>query len=185
MKKLFSIFSLVAATVLFYSCSGPQGLSGPIGPQGPQGVPGLDGGLEYAKAFEVVADFTADNGYGFVEAYGFDVFPADVTLVYMIWDVLEDGTEIWRPLPQTAYLDQGLLTYNFDFTQSDVSIFMDGTISNFASLSDAYRLGQTFRVVVIPTEFLANARMDLSYEGVTKAFGIKESDFKKHAKVTQ
>ncbi|SOE19755.1 hypothetical protein SAMN06298216_0256 [Spirosomataceae bacterium TFI 002] len=179
MKKLFSIF---AASIIFLSCSGPQG---PIGPQGPEGIPGLDGGLEYAKAFEVVADFTQANGYGFVEEYGFDVFPADVPLIYMIWDVLENGTEVWRPLPQSAYLSQGILTYNFDFTDTDVSIFMDGTVNDFGTLSEAYRIGQTFRVVVVPAEFLAGGRMDLTYEGVTKAFNIKESDFKKHPKATK
>jgi hypothetical protein len=184
MKKLFSIFPVLISVFIFASCSGPRGFDGPIGPQGPQGVPGLDGGIEYAKAFEVVADFTKANGYGFVEPYGFEVFPADVPLIYMIWDKLEDGTEIWRQLPQSAYLQQGILTYNFDFSTQDISIFMDGTINDFGTLPEAYRLGQTFRVVVVPADFLAGGRMDLSYETVIKAYGIKESDFKKHPKVT-
>lgn len=180
MKKLLSIFTVFATVFVFISCSGPRGFDGPVGPQGPQGIPGLDGGLEYAKAFEVTTDFTAANGYKLLEPYGFEVFPADVPLVYIIWDVLDNGTEIWRPLPQSAYLQQGILTYNFDFTQDDITIFLDGTVADFGTLSEAYRLKQTFRVVVVPADFLAGGRMDLSYESVTNAYGIKESDFKKH-----
>ncbi len=176
MKKLLFIFSVLV--IGFTSCRGPAGFDGPQGPQGPQGPPGQDGGLVYASAFEMVVDFTPANGFQIVEPYGFEVFPADVPLVYIRWDVADDGTEIWRPLPQSAYLNQGILTYNFDFTDQDVSVFLDGTITNFASLDPVYLNEQIFRVVVVPAEFLSSGRMaSKSYNDIIETFNIKESDF--------
>lgn len=175
MKKLLSA-SFVAILFAISSCSGPVGPIGPQGLPGPQGVPG---GIEFAKVFEIVTNFTAANDYSLVEPYGFEVFEADVTLVYVLWDVLEDGTDVWRLLPQTAFLDNGILSYNFDFTLADVSIFLDGTVPNFANVPDSYRIDQVFRVVVIPAEFVAGGRQDFSYEKITKAYNISEDSFTK------
>ncbi len=72
------------------------------------------------------------NNYQFIEPYGFDVFPFDVTLVYILWDSV-NGQDIWRLLPQTVDFNDGDLIYNYDFTQDDVSFFLDGT-TNFATL---------------------------------------------------
>lgn len=176
MKK--SLFTLAALFALFAfnSCTGPIGPQGFQGPEGPQGAPG---GIEFAKAFEITTNFTAANEYSLLEPYGFEVFEADVTLVYVLWDVLENGDAVWRLLPQTAYLTDGILTYNYDFTLSDVSIFLDGTVPNFATVPEGFRIDQTFRVLVIPTEFLAGGRQDFTYEKVTKAFNISEASFTK------
>ncbi|UBM58934.1 hypothetical protein LAG90_19230 [Marinilongibacter aquaticus] len=172
MKKIFAL--LIPSLFLFAACQGPQG------PQGPQGVPGQDGGLEYATAIELVVDFTPANNYQIVENFGFDVFPADVPLVYILWDTDDNGTEIWRPLPQTTFLTQGALIYNYDFTQADFSLFLDGTISDFSSLSSGYLNNQVFRVVVVPAAFLQTARLaDKSYETITGALGLSDSDFVK------
>lgn len=173
MKKLLSIFAPLAVIFTISSCSGP------VGPIGPQGPPGLNGGIELAKAFEIVTDFAASNDYSLLEPYGFEVFESDVTLVYVLWDADGDGNAIWRMLPQTAYLDNGLLTYNFDFTFSDVNIFLDGTVPNFASVPDAYLLDQIFRVVVIPAEFVAGGRQDFSYENITEKYGLTDASFKR------
>lgn len=175
MKKLLFFASVMV--IAFSSCRGPAGFDGP---QGPQGVPGQDGGLVYASAIELIVDFTAANDYAIVEPFGFDVFPADVPLVYIKWSEHDDGTEIWRQLPQTAFLNQGILTYNFDFDQLDFSVFLDGTFADFGVLDESYRNNQVFRVVVVPAEFIETARLSSkSYESITKTFGIKESDFTK------
>jgi hypothetical protein len=175
MKKLFFLASVLL--VGFTSCSGPAGFDGPIGPEGPAGQ---DGGLVYASAIELIGDFTPTNDFQIVEPFGFDVFPADVALVYIKWDQLDDGTELWRQLPQSAYLKQGILAYNFDFTTADFSLFLDGTVPDFAALDPIYLNNQVFRIVVVPAEFLETGRLGAkTYENVTKAFGIKESDFVK------
>lgn len=173
MKKLLSAFFV---TILFAvsACTGPIG---PQGVRGPEGIPGEPGGIEYAKAFEFITNFTSSNDYSVVEPYGFEVYESDVTLVYVLWDVLEDGTDVWRLLPQTAYLTNGILSYNFDFTLADVSIFLDGTVADFGAVPATYRIDQVFRVVVIPAEFVAGARQDFTYEKVTKAYNISDKSF--------
>ncbi len=175
MKKLLSVF-FVTILFAFNSCTSPIG---PQGFSGPEGIQGEPGGIEYAKAFEFITNFTANNDYSVVEPYGFEVLESDVTLVYVLWDVLDDGTNVWRLLPQTAYLTNGILSYNYDFTLADVSIFLDGTIANFSTVPDTYRIDQVFRVVVIPAEFVAGGRQDFTYDKVTKTYNISEKSFTK------
>ncbi len=141
MKKLLSLLCLL---VLITACEGDQG------PPGPPGPPGSDGGLLVSGAFEIEIDFNANNNYEFVEPYGFDVFPADVTLVYIRWEVI-DGQEIWRLIPQNVIFQEGTLIYNYDFTQEDVRFFLDGTI-DFGILDSSYTQNQVFRVVVVPAD---------------------------------
>jgi len=146
MRKITYIF--LALTFLFTACEGPQG---PPGFDGFDGFDGQDGGLIVSSAFEIVVDFNNENDFEFIEAYGFEVFPSDVTLVYILWDTL-DGQDIWRLMPQNVYFDDGsVLTYNFDFTQEDVRFFLDGT-ADLPTLDDVWTQGQVFRVVVVPAD---------------------------------
>jgi hypothetical protein len=118
--------------------------------EGDPGPPGVDGGLLVSSAFEIVIDFNTDNNYSFIEAYGFDVYPSDVTLVYILWDTV-NGQDIWRLLPQTVEFEDGTLVYNYDFTQTDVSFFLDGT-TDLNNLDDEWTQNQVFRVVVVPAD---------------------------------
>lgn len=136
--KLISYLILTFAALFVMSCEGDPG---------PQGPPG---GLLVSSAFEIEIDFNASNGYSDVEAYGFNVFPSDVTLVYILWDTV-NGQDIWRLLPQTVEFTNGTLIYNFDFTQSDVSFFLDGTV-NLDTLGPEWTQNQVFRVVVVPAD---------------------------------
>jgi hypothetical protein len=146
MRKIAYIF--LALTFLFTACEGPQG---PPGFDGFDGLDGQDGGLIVSSAFEIVVDFNIDNDFEFIEGYGFEVFPSDVTLVYILWDTL-DGQDIWRLMPQNVYFDDGsFLTYNFDFTQEDVRFFLDGT-TDLPTLDDVWTQDQVFRVVVVPAD---------------------------------
>lgn len=120
------------------------------GEQGPPGPPGFDGGIVVSSAFEIEIDFNIANDFSFVEPYGFDVFPSDVTLVYILWDTIE-GQDIWRLLPQNVLFENGVLIYNYDFTQSDVRFFLDGSV-NLAALDPVWTQNQTFRVVVVPAD---------------------------------
>ena len=116
-------------------------------------------------------DFTAENNYEFIEAYGFDVFPTDVTLVYVLWETF-DGQDIWRLTPQTVQFDDGNLVYNYDFTQTDVRFFLEGS-TDFSTLDTSYTLSQVFRVVVIPADNLG--RTDLTdFDTVSSFYGITD-----------
>lgn len=146
MRKITSL--LFASLFILTACTGPQG---PPGFDGFDGLDGQDGGIIVADAFEIEIDFNADNNFEFVEPYGFDVFPSDITLVFIEWDV-EDGETIWRLLPQNVFFDDGsILVYNFDFTQQDVRFFLDGT-TDFNTLDDVWTQNQAFRVVVVPAD---------------------------------
>jgi hypothetical protein len=142
MKRLLSLFTVFA--LLLTACEGEQG------PPGFDGFDGLDGEIIASSAFEIVVDFNEENNYEYIEAYGFNVLPSDVTLVYILWDII-NGQDVWRLMPQTVSFDDGSLVYNFDFTQQDVSFFLDGT-TDFSTLGDVWTQGQVFRVVVIPAD---------------------------------
>jgi hypothetical protein len=142
MRNILSL--LFMATLLFTSCEGDQG------PPGFDGVDGLDGGIIVSSAFEIEVDFNLANNYEIIEPYGFDVFEFDVTLVYILWETA-DGQDIWRLVPQSVEFIDGTLTYNYDFTQNDVRLFLDGTI-DFSLLGPEWIQNQVFRVVVIPAD---------------------------------
>ena len=143
MKRLFSLFTVFA--LIFTSCEGPQG------PPGFDGLDGLDGEIIASSAFEIVIDFNTDNDFEYIEAYGFNVLPSDVTLVYILWDTI-NGQDIWRLMPQTVYFDNDTnLVYNFDFTQDDVRFFLEGT-TDLNTLDDIWTQDQVFRVVVVPAD---------------------------------
>ncbi|MCA0133189.1 hypothetical protein [Winogradskyella alexanderae] len=166
MRKLVSFFTVF--TLLFLACEGPQG---PPGFDGRDGLNGLDGEVIASSAFEIVLDFTPANNYEFIEPYGFNVLPTDVTLVYISWEV-DNGQDVWRLLPQTEYFNDGVLVYNYDFTQTDVRFFLDGT-TDFSLLDPSYTDAQVFRVVVVPADNVG--RIDISnLEAVQEAFGITE-----------
>ena len=142
MRNILSL--LFISTLLFTSCEGDQG------PPGFDGVDGLDGGLIVSSAFEIEVNFNQANNYQIIEAYGFDVFEFDVTLVYILWEIV-DGQDIWRLVPQSVEFIDGTLTYNYDFTQNDVRLFLDGT-TDFSILTSEWTQNQVFRVVVIPAD---------------------------------
>ena len=139
MKKLVSLLSVL----LFMSCVVEEGIDG------------RDGGLIVSSAFEIVVDFNANNNYEIVEPYGFDVFEYDVTLVYILWET-DNGQDVWRLLPQSAiFVGGATLTYNFDFTQTDVKLFLEGT-ANFDNLSAVWTQDVVFRIVVVPADNVSN-----------------------------
>lgn len=160
-KKITAFLLIIVATVLA-SCEGPMG---------PPGSPGEDGYNFVGTTFEFTGDFTAANNYQMVFNFldnGSDPYESDVILAYILW-TNEDGLDFWRPLPQTTYFPSGaILQYNFDFTGDipndrivDMSVFLDGDV-DFPSLSPDYTRNQTFRVVVVPSDFMSMANVDAS-----------------------
>jgi len=168
MKRLLSLFTVF--TLLLTACEGP------MGPPGFDGLDGLDGEIIASSAFEIEVDFNDANNFEYIEAYGFEVLPSDVTLVYILWDT-DNGQDIWRLMPQTVYLDDSsTLVYNFDFTQEDVRFFLDGT-TDFNALDDVWTLGQVFRVVVVPADNVDG--VDVSdINAVLSASDIQSFDFR-------
>jgi hypothetical protein len=168
MKRILFLIP-VLTLLLLTACQGDQGLPGF------DGQDGLDGGIFVASAFEIVVDFNEDNNYQLIESYGFEVFPSDVTLVYIEWET-DNGEPIWRLLTQTEYFDDGVLVYNYDFTQDDVRFFLDGTV-DFNTLDDAWTQNQAFRVVVVPADNvdgLDTSNLDLMMQvGNIEGFNIR------------
>ena len=141
MKRIVS--ALFVFSLLLFSC------------QGEDGIDGQDGGIFTASAFEIEIDFNNANSYEYFEDYGFQVYPSDVTLVYILWET-NNGQDVWRLMPQQVAFDQGtdnesVLIYNYDFTQTDVRFFLDGTV-DFDNLASEWTQNQVFRVVVAPAD---------------------------------
>ena len=143
MKRILSVIALF--TIVLTACEGAPG------PPGLPGFDGQDGGFITSNAFEIQVDFNNNTQYQIIEPYGFQVFEYDVTLVYILWETI-NGQDVWRLLPQsTTFIGGATLTYNFDFTETDVKIFLEGT-ANFSNLDAVWTQGAVFRIVVIPAD---------------------------------
>ncbi|SHF45477.1 hypothetical protein SAMN05444274_105287 [Mariniphaga anaerophila] len=185
MKTITGIF-LVFALGLLASCVGEPG---PPGRDGYDGLNGQDGESFFGSVFEIEGDFTSENNYTLYFKFPSDitVYDTDVALVYILWGQEEneygDLLDVWRLLPQTVVLENedpetGILTssvlqYNYDYTYEDVKVFLEGTI-DFGSLLPAEALGQVFRIVVFPADFLAKKSFDANdYNMVIKSLNVK------------
>jgi len=148
------------------SCEGPQGLDGF------DGQDGQDGAIITSSAFEIAIDFNEANNYEFIEPFGFEVLPTDVTLVYILWETLDNGQDVWRLTPQTVQFTDGTLVYNYDFSQTDVRFFLEGT-TDFDFLDTSFTQNQVFRVVVVPADNVGKTDTT-SLDAVMALYGIKE-----------
>lgn len=152
MKTITAILFLLTA-VLITSCEGPMG---------PPGLDGLDGDNMIGTVFEIEGDFTPQNNYMLYYQFpaNFKVYDGDIVLVYILWEI-SGGTDVWRLLPQTVVLDDGILQYNFDYTINDVQIFLEGT-TDFNRLRPAETDDQIFRIAVLPAAFAQNKSIDVT-----------------------
>ncbi len=173
-QKLIGLTFLVSLTMLI-SCEGPEGPEGPVGPRGPEGSQGPAGESFLGSVFEIEGDFTSENDYELYSEFPstLEVYQSDIVLVYILWDQYTDSNDevldVWRLLPQTIFLEGGSLQYNYDFTMSDVLIFLDGTI-NFETLLPAEKDNQVFRIVVLPADFVQKKSVDISDYNSLKKF---------------
>ena len=168
MKKLIK-FGFVIFIVSLMSCEGPMG---------PPGIPGQDGDALIGTIFEYQGDFTGGNNYELFFDFpeGFEIYDTDVVLVYILWDVLNingNQTDLWRLLPQTVVLDDGVLQYNFDYTVADVRFFLEGT-TDFNNLLPGETDNQVFRIAVLPADFIAKKSVDINdFNSIMKLPEIK------------
>ncbi|NLO01599.1 MAG: collagen-like protein [Bacteroidales bacterium] len=170
MKKITGIFLAIALAFLF-ACEGEPGLPGQ------DGQDGKDGDSFIGLVLERTGDFTAENEYTLYYQFPEDitVYESDVVLVYILWeqatDTNNDPIDVWRLLPQTIVLNEGVLQYNYDYTFADVQIFLEGTI-DLDSLLPAEALGQTFRIVILPADFARANDLDVTdYNLLMKSLG--------------
>lgn len=175
MKKLLIPF-IFAIGVLFQSCTGPRG------PEGPAGING-----EIGQTFELQGvNFNSGNDWQVRRSFSSanaKVLDSDVVLAYVLWDVADGNTPIWRLMPQAIDMPRGIV-YNFDFTPSDFTVFIDApTNVNLGSLSSTVTQNQTFRIVVLPSEWTTRKSgpgVDFSdYEAVKKYFNLDDSKIQK------
>lgn len=153
MKTIIGIF-LVTSIILLSSCE-------VVGPPGPPGMDGLDGDSFIGSIFEIQGDFTPGNDYTLYYEFpgNFEIYNSDVVLVYILWEQA-DGIDVWRLLPQTVVLSEGVLQYNFDYTVNDVQVFLEGTI-DFGTLVPAEWQNQVFRIAVLPADFAHKETVDI------------------------
>lgn len=184
MKKA-SILLGALLTIFFISCEGPQGPPGFDGFDGRDGVDGEDGINILGQVVDIEGTFSLDNDYSLFYEFPqtIEVFETDVILVYLLWDVTEDGNgdpvDIWRLMPQTRILNQGLLQYNYDYTFFDVSIFLESDF-DLSTLTPGDTDNQVFRIAVLPAEAAQTGKLDITnISSVMSVLGVSENDIQK------
>jgi hypothetical protein len=123
--------------------------------------------------FEIKGDFTPANQWMLYFKFPntFEVLESDVVLVYILWEQ-SNNLDVWRLLPQTVVLPEGILQYNYDFTLADVQIFLDGSL-DLNTLLPAESKDQIFRIVVLPADFAKVNSPDVSnYNLLMKSLGL-------------
>ena len=181
MKQIYLLFALLTM-VVFSSCEGPIGPAGRDGFDGLDGRDGSDGVNTLSQVIEIQTSFDANNGYE--QLYTFpqsvQVFESDLILVYLLFEQTTDNQgnsiDVWRLMPQTRILDQGLLQYNYDHTFIDVRLFLESDFD--LSLLGAGDLeNQIFRIAVVPGEYANAGKMNLSsLEEVMHILNVEEKD---------
>ena len=165
MKKLFAL--LFVSSLLFISC---EGVPGPPGPQGPQGEDGIN---ILGQVFEAVVDFRAINGFEELVPFpdNIEVFDTDVVVAYILTGV-EDGLDVWEPLPQTLFFGDEILLYGYNYTVGDILFFLDGTV-NFNNLPSERTDNIIFRVAILPADMAEDVNLS-SFDSVMNAVQNKE-----------
>jgi len=146
MLRTFKIIFPVAFVLFFISCVEDDGNLTVV----------EDGTL--GQVFEVVANFNQANEFSSLFSFpnNLEVFEADQALVFLLEDVIDNGdgttTDVFTPVPQSFFLNQGTLQYGFNHTFEDVSLFLTANF-DLTTLSDDFTQNQIFRIVVLPGEF--------------------------------
>lgn len=180
MKKA-TLILIACITLLITSCS-VGGIDGRDGLNGLDGLDGQDGVNVLSQVVDIEGDFTADGDYRIFYEFPstIEVFESDLVLVYILFDQTEDNNgepvDVWRLLPQTLLVDQGLLQYNFDHTFFDVNIFLEADF-DLSLLLPGDTDNQVFRIAVVPGELASKSNLDHSnIEAVMANLGVEEKN---------
>ena len=184
MRNITQVLSALIL-VVFAACEGPIGPPGPPGVPGPPGLDGVDGANLLGQVIEIEGTFSPENDYSLFYEFPqtIEVFESDVVLVYILWDQTEDSfgepVDIWRLLPQTRLLDQGILQYNFDHTFLDVFIFLESDF-DLGTLLPGDTDNQIFRIAVLPADFAQGSKLNYGdIKAVMSTLNVKESDIQR------
>ena len=159
--KILHVFLLSTITLLFISC------------QGEDGRDGLDGVNILGSVFEAEVDFNSGNDFEVLIDFPnqIEVFDTDVVVAYILVDVV-NGIDVWEPLPQTLFFEDGILLYGFNYTSGDINFFLDGTV-DLQNLLPELTQDIIFRVAILPADD-AQA-LDLSnFESVVNSLRQKD-----------
>ena len=186
MKKVTLILgTFLALFIVSCQVDGIDGRDGLNGLDGRDGIDGQDGINILGKVIDIEGDFTAQDDYSIFYEFGQDieVFETDVVLVYILFDQTEDSNgelvDIWRLLPQTLIVDQGLLQYNYDHTFLDVNIFLEADF-DLANLLPGDTDNQVFRIAVLPAETTGKSSLDRTdMNAVMASLGVSANDVKR------
>jgi len=165
MKKILTLFAVVGLFA-FSSCSDDN----------------ADGNT-ISEVFEVSGvNFASNNNFSILVDLNPAIYESDVILVYRL-SAVENGRDIWKLLPDTYYLANGTrdFSYEFDFGQDDINIFMEG--NNLGTVNASFRTDQVFRIVIVPGSFSPtgkSTKADYSdYNAVIAKYNINDSNVKK------
>ena len=128
-----------------------------------------------SEVFEYTNVNFLPNDYSVVLTYPHSILSSNMVLVYRLSGSFQ-GEDIWKPLPETYYFDDGTLDlrYDYDFTRFDSELHLEGF--DLATVNDCYKLNQIFRVVTVPGYFGKNNKMNFNdYKAVVKALNINEN----------
>ena len=169
MRKYLTLFIGIAGSLVLGF--GLTSCEGPAGPPGPPGFDGADGLI--GTIFEAQIDFNKANEYQDIVDFpaSIDVFDSDVVVAYILTAV-DNGTDIWEPLPQTLFFDTDILLYGYDHTSFDIRFFLDGTI-DLGTLDPENTDGVKFRVAIIPADFAAALDVN-KFEDVMSALKVEK-----------
>ena len=170
--RQISLFLGIIASIIFTACEGPQG---------PEGIPGLDGVNITGAAFDRDVDFGFDDDYKVRLIFPGNIEPAESDAVMVYHLVENNGKDIWQPLPRNLFLEDGILSYGFEYRfdlngPDYVELFLDGTVDFSAEINDAFTRNQVFRVAVLPVD-LFDSRTDLKtldYDSLHSIIPIEE-----------
>lgn len=129
-----------------------------------------------SEVFETTLSFSSANDFKVLVEFPHTIYSSDMVLVYRL-DKVVGGNDVWKPLPQTYYFNDGTLNfrYDFDFTLRDAQIKMEGF--DLAGVSSSYRNNQVFRIVIIPA-YIGKGTSTIKYDNydeVIKKYNIDES----------
>lgn len=164
------ILGIAALGLIFTSCEGPAGRDG---------LDGLNGINAEETVIYELAGLTFDNTNDFLinDAIPNDIVidDSDIVVVYRLLSTDTNVGDIWEALPQMYFLDEGILQYNFNFSQSDLDFILDADFDLNTFDNPTYTDEQVFRIAVIPARDNTSAKLltsNLSYSQVAKGVDV-------------